>query len=273
MTAINAGTVGEDDAVVTIDLLAGQSDEETTALSAVSISVKDNLGQAVTFIDKGDGKISIDPAQFDALRNGESRTVTVSYGVSDGTVSTANTATLTVHGFTDQTAPVAHDDTVVPFARTSEFLVNTPTGRFGQSEPSIANLSNGGFVITWQNLEGSGDTLNHDIKAQIFDAHGTASGAEFLVNTRTNSAQMNHRSPAFRTAILSSYGKATIASKTFPIRASRLRYTRQMVPQQARNSSSTAVWKTRNISRRWQLFPMAGSSRPGRQTTEASTLR
>ncbi|MCD2175782.1 VCBS domain-containing protein [Rhizobium sp. C4] len=186
VTAINAGTVGEDDAIVTINLLAGQSDEETTALSAVSIAVKDNLGHAVTFVDNGNGTISIDPAQFNALRNGESRTLTVSYAVSDGTTSTANSATLTVNGFADQTTPLANDDTISANVQTGEFLVNSElaSDQFG---PAVTALSNGGFVVTWIAHDYPGNFPDFSsIKAQIFDAGGMAVGAEFLVNAQTN---------------------------------------------------------------------------------------
>lgn len=101
VTAINAGTVSEDDATVTIDLLAGQTDEETAVLSALSISVTDDLGHAVAFLDNGNGTISIDPAQFNDLGSVLSRAVTISYKVSDGVAGTANTATLMVQGAND----------------------------------------------------------------------------------------------------------------------------------------------------------------------------
>ncbi len=115
VTAISAGTVTEDDAVQTIDLLAGgQTDiDSNTTLSATNISAQDNLGNAVVFTNNNDGTIDIDPNQFGvALNTGDSRTVTVSYDVSDGTTGTANTATLVVDGVDDNTAPVANNDSL-----------------------------------------------------------------------------------------------------------------------------------------------------------------
>ena len=57
-----------------------------------------------------------------------------------------------------------------------EFLVNTTT-EDQQNFPTVTGLSNGGFVVTWQDSNGL------SIKAQVFDATGTKVGSEFLVNT------------------------------------------------------------------------------------------
>ena len=58
----------------------------------------------------------------------------------------------------------------------SEFFVNTTTTGI-QADPSITDLSSGGFVVTWTDISG--------IKAQMFDAAGAKVGSEFLVNTVT----------------------------------------------------------------------------------------
>ncbi len=64
-----------------------------------------------------------------------------------------------------------------------EFLVNTQTAGL-QTYPTIAGLSGGGFVVTWQDYSGTlGDGSSASIKAQMFDAAGARIGAEFLVNT------------------------------------------------------------------------------------------
>ncbi|MCF6292798.1 MAG: choice-of-anchor D domain-containing protein, partial [Robiginitomaculum sp.] len=47
--------------------------------------------------------------------------------------------------------------------------------------PSIAKLSNGGFVITWSD----NSVINSDVHAQRYDANGVAQGAEFMVNSTT----------------------------------------------------------------------------------------
>ena len=81
-----------------------------------------------------------------------------------------------------------------PFAPIgSEILVNTATAS-DQTKPQIATLSNGGFVVTWQDYSqgvggATGDNSVSAVKAQVFDAAGTAVGSEMLVNTATASDQ------------------------------------------------------------------------------------
>jgi VCBS repeat-containing protein len=111
VVAIDAGTMTEDDAVQVIDLLDGQTDIDNGAvLSAANIVVTDDLGNVVAFTDNGDGTISVDPFQFDALNDGQDRIVTVDYDVTDGIESTVNTATLVVEGVNDNEPPVANDN-------------------------------------------------------------------------------------------------------------------------------------------------------------------
>ncbi|KKK97792.1 hypothetical protein LCGC14_2649210, partial [marine sediment metagenome] len=68
----------------------------------------------------------------------------------------------------------------------SEFQVNTNISY--KSVPSIADLNNGKFVVTWtsSNQDGSG----YGIYGQIFNGDGTKSGSEFLVNTYTTNWQI-----------------------------------------------------------------------------------
>jgi hypothetical protein len=67
----------------------------------------------------------------------------------------------------------------------NEFLVNT-NWLGGQYSPTISGLTNGGFVVTWQDGSGQGgDASGTSIKAQMFDASGAKVGNEFLVNTTT----------------------------------------------------------------------------------------
>jgi Ca2+-binding RTX toxin-like protein len=70
-----------------------------------------------------------------------------------------------------------------------EFLVNTTT-LYMQSEASIAALSEGRFVVTWTDESASGgDTSGTAIRAQVFNADGSKSGAEFLANTTVAQSQ------------------------------------------------------------------------------------
>ncbi|WP_323769353.1 cadherin-like domain-containing protein [Antarctobacter sp.] len=190
VSAIDAGSVTEDDALVVIDLLAGQTDVDNGAvLTADAIVVTDDTGAAVTYTDNGDGTISVDPYQYDDLDTGESRIVTVSYDVSDGFVGVANTATLSVTGVTDNLPPVANDD-VVMGSVVGEFLVNEQTYS-SQNAASITTLTDGCFVVTWTSFDGADDTSGTGVKARIFDSNGVEIVGEFLVNELTDNNQFN----------------------------------------------------------------------------------
>ena len=75
----------------------------------------------------------------------------------------------------------------------TEILVNTATAN-NQSAPKIAALSDGGFVVTWQDFSAgvggaTGDASSGAIKAQVFNAAGAMVGTEILVNTATANNQ------------------------------------------------------------------------------------
>jgi Ca2+-binding RTX toxin-like protein len=65
-------------------------------------------------------------------------------------------------------------------AQGAEFRVNT-TVASSQVQPAITAIASGGFVVTWQSLDGFTD----GIYAQRYDANGAALGVEFRVNTTT----------------------------------------------------------------------------------------
>jgi hypothetical protein len=64
----------------------------------------------------------------------------------------------------------------------SPFIVNQ-SFELSQTEPSVAVLSNGKFVVTWTNedVDASGAK---QILARLFEANGTPAGDEFLINTQ-----------------------------------------------------------------------------------------
>jgi Ca2+-binding RTX toxin-like protein len=70
----------------------------------------------------------------------------------------------------------------------SESRANTTTDGY-QSLPSVASLSDGGYVVSWHssNQDGSG----YGIYAQRYDADGSGVGAEARVNTYTSGEQNN----------------------------------------------------------------------------------
>lgn len=64
----------------------------------------------------------------------------------------------------------------------TEFYPGLVTGTT-EYEPAVTTLTNGNFVIAWS------DTDNADIYLRIFNASGTAQGAEFVANTETVDTQ------------------------------------------------------------------------------------
>ena len=72
-----------------------------------------------------------------------------------------------------------------------EFLVNSTTSG-SQSQPSVSAFTDGRFVIIWVDSSTSGgDTFGDAVRAQVFNADGSKSGAEFLVNTATAGSQFS----------------------------------------------------------------------------------
>lgn len=70
-----------------------------------------------------------------------------------------------------------------------EFLVNTTTSA-NQSEPDVAGLTGGGFVITWTDSSAEApDTSASSIRAQRYDANGARAGGEMVLNSVTLGGQ------------------------------------------------------------------------------------
>jgi Ca2+-binding RTX toxin-like protein len=72
----------------------------------------------------------------------------------------------------------------------AEFLVNTAVEGF-QGQPKVIALAGGKFMVTWTSLNGDDlDGAGSGIKGQLFNADGTASGAEILINTSAPELQL-----------------------------------------------------------------------------------
>ncbi|MGB3695630.1 MAG: filamentous hemagglutinin N-terminal domain-containing protein [Spirulinaceae cyanobacterium] len=67
-----------------------------------------------------------------------------------------------------------------------EFQINTTTNN-SQENPSVTNLADGGFMVTWESRgqEGDGD----GIYGQRYNSNGNVIGNEFPINTTTNNDQ------------------------------------------------------------------------------------
>ncbi|MEZ5910344.1 MAG: hypothetical protein R3D31_16210 [Hyphomicrobiaceae bacterium] len=71
----------------------------------------------------------------------------------------------------------------------NEFLINTTTTNT-QWQSSVTALADGRFVVVWADAsQTGGDTDVGAIRGQLFNADGSKSGDEFLVNTTTTSEQ------------------------------------------------------------------------------------
>lgn len=96
-------TAGENETIL-VDVLANDSDIDNDSLSLTSVSVAPGNG-SVSIVD---GKVEFNPgADFDDLDDEESRDVTVSYTVTDGSDSADGTLVITVNGSNDAPTVVA----------------------------------------------------------------------------------------------------------------------------------------------------------------------
>ena len=102
VTGAVTGTATEDGAKSTLNALANTSDADAGAkLSVIDVPAK--LPAGVSY-NAGAGSFTLDPAAYQSLAEGKSVTVTVDYGVSDGSVTQAASVGWTVTGVND--APV-----------------------------------------------------------------------------------------------------------------------------------------------------------------------
>jgi Ca2+-binding RTX toxin-like protein len=69
----------------------------------------------------------------------------------------------------------------------ADFVVNSTTAGWQQGA-NVAILANGGFVVTWDSQD-TGDGSGGCIRARIYNADGTAAGADFIVNTTSDGTQ------------------------------------------------------------------------------------
>jgi len=75
-----------------------------------------------------------------------------------------------------------------------EFIVDSKIANshrdYYQGRPSVSSLSNGTYVIAWDDeSKQGGDISGRAVKAQIFSAQGEKIGSEFLVNSGTQNSQ------------------------------------------------------------------------------------
>ncbi len=139
-TSVIAGSTDEDaTSSVTLNLLDTVSDAEGDATSVQSLVVTASTGQVVSYSVSG-GQITINPAQFNALKGNETATVTMTYLVTDGTASVTRTAILTVEGRDDD--PTATTGTISLGATEDDaFVFTLPAGVFADADGDALSYS------------------------------------------------------------------------------------------------------------------------------------
>ena len=91
-----------------------------------------------------------------------------------------------------------------------KFLVNQFTS-YNQRTPAIAPLSDGRFVLAWVSEQQRWDN-SVDIYARIFNANGTASGNEILVNSSTNVCANPSVAPTRNGGFIAGWSEKDLAS-------------------------------------------------------------
>lgn len=99
VTGAATGTAIEDGAASTLNALANASDVDANARLSVR-DVPATLPAGVTF-DAATNSFTLDPSAYQSLAAGQSTTVSVTYGVSDGTATTPASVSWTVTGTND----------------------------------------------------------------------------------------------------------------------------------------------------------------------------
>ncbi|HEY8572918.1 Ig-like domain-containing protein, partial [Phenylobacterium sp.] len=135
VTGAVTGAALEGGASVTLNAIANASDVDTGAVLGV-VNVPAALPAGVTY-DGATKSFTLNPANsaYDSLAVGETRTVTVSYGVTDGIATTPASVSWTVTG--------ANDAPVVQPAQSANLLTN---GDFSAGATGWSNAGSGGAI-------------------------------------------------------------------------------------------------------------------------------
>ncbi|GBG13993.1 uncharacterized protein NMK_1549 [Novimethylophilus kurashikiensis] len=126
------GSAVEDGAKVTLNALANVSDVDDGAVLSV-VNVPASLPGGVSY-DAGTHSFTLDPtnAAYQSLAAGQTTTVTVNYGVSDGIATTAASVSYTVTGTND--APVVTNTSAATAGNVQEDIVTTASGQLSASD-------------------------------------------------------------------------------------------------------------------------------------------
>jgi len=160
----------------------------------------------------------------------------------------------------------------------SEFQVNTFT-TFWQMRPSVAELSDGKFVVTWQSgigQDGDGD----GVYGQMYNADGSKYSSEFQVNTHTTNDQeypsvaglsdgkfvVTWESDGQDGDSFGVYGQVFSANETF---ASSYFSSSQQIPESSSTVNSSAVTSTGSSSATVPISNIESSSSASSQSASS----
>jgi len=213
VTAITE-TKTENDASHVLNLLAGASDadsSDTLSVTNYSASATDGASSPnVVTIPSGalslSGKdLTVDPTKFNYLAAGEQVVITVSYDVSDGTTTTANTATITITGAND--APVVTAITETKTENDASHVLNLLAGASdadssdtlsvtnysasatdGASSPNVVTIPSGALSLSGKDLTVDPTKFNYLAAGEqvvITVSYDVSDGTTTTANTAT----------------------------------------------------------------------------------------
>ncbi|HVI30714.1 VCBS domain-containing protein [Phenylobacterium sp.] len=177
------GTATEDAAVSSLNALANASDVDNGDVLAV-VDAPATLPAGVTF-DAGSGTFTLDPAAYQSLAEGETTTVTVAYGVSDGLATTPASVQWTVTGVND--APVVTG--AVSGAATED-----------------------GAKVTLDALQNASDVDAGAVLTVVFDPSGLPAGVSYDAATHSFTLDPGHAAFQALTA-----GQSTVVTVTYGV--------------------------------------------------------
>ncbi|MDQ2082928.1 VCBS domain-containing protein [Xanthobacteraceae bacterium Astr-EGSB] len=163
-------SVAEDAGPVTIDVFANDTDNDGGPKTITSVS---QSAHGTVLITGGGTGLTFQPA---ANFSGDT---SFTYTLNGGSTATVN---VTVTPVADQPAINVAVSDPTPTPAGAEFRVNTFTGGVSQNSAAVTALSDGRFLVTWVTRN---QISADDMFAQIYNADGTPSGSEFVVNATT----------------------------------------------------------------------------------------
>lgn len=200
----NGGGVDGIDTLTNIETLRFADGEVMPfALSALDARTMVEVNSSVTWkLSVSGGAGGSSQVNYDIAQNGGPNNGTVTFDSQGNYTYTPNagftgsdsftyiaTETTSSGGTSSTTATISVD--IV--ANNEEFQVNRQETDGDQSDPLVAHLENGKFVVVWHsNGNDTADNSDYGVYAQIYQANGQPQGDAFLVNTDFINSTQSH---------------------------------------------------------------------------------